>query len=144
MIGAGRLGVVLGEPVATTLLLDLARRALGHERVLLVVGPERHDPHVAAISGATGVEIARDATEFTSVAYVDTAEGDLDVVRTVGAHRVIRPFAEAGWTHADVLGCADALLLDIPTRPDAQGADTAATAATGPVRLAAAGEGLPT
>lgn len=129
LIGAKRLGIACGRGDAARVLLVLAARALGHERVVALHDARDASPDdttLAELAGTLGVRlvavpflgagVATDAPEVAdldTVAYPDTADvmrrAGRPAVRAATPLRVLYPLAEAGLGKADLDRLADAL-----------------------------------
>lgn len=132
LIGAGRLGVAFAGDPQSALLLTISARALGADRVTVLVDPSRRAvarqaqelahavaadlglPVVHATAGNPG-RLPREVPVDT-IAYCDIPNGDAIggvPVRAVGHRRILYPFALAGLRRADVHACAQALGLSV-------------------------------
>ncbi len=137
LIGAGRLAVAYAADPPSTLLLSIAARALGPERVWLLHDPVQppapeHDALAQLVAASLGLELlhtwaphgsrARDLSGLPvdSIAYSETSDGaGRAPMRPVGRQRVLHPFATAGLTSAQITRCAHAMGLAAPPVPSA-------------------------
>lgn len=139
LIGAGRVAVAFSADPQSALMLAIAARALGADRVSLLLDPmrpptSRDDALAVAVAGELGLivlrtwspELARprDLAELPvdTIAYCAAVDEPGRVpVRVVEGQRVLFPFVEAGLHSADLVACALALGL-----VDVRAADTGA------------------
>lgn len=130
LIGAGRVGVAFAGDPQSALLLTISARALGTDRVVLLIDPSRHPipqadelAHVVAtdlglpvLHAVVGGHPGRVPHELPvdTVAYCDIPDVRVTgrvPVRAVGDRRVLYPFALAGLISSDIERCARALGL---------------------------------
>lgn len=131
LIGAGRVGVVFGGDPRSALLLTISARALGAQRVALVLDPTQRpapaaDALAQLVADALGLPVLRTwrsaghgsarralaELPIDTIAYCDVAEARSGApMHAVRRQRVIFPFAEAGLSGCDIAACARALGL---------------------------------
>lgn len=122
------MGVAFAGDPQSALLLTICARALGTDRVSLLIDPTRRatsesDELAHVVATELGLPVVRDAAHpgrlprqlpVDTIAYCDIPDAGVTggvPVRAVGDRRVLYPFALAGLTRADIEACARALGL---------------------------------
>lgn len=132
LIGAGRLAVAFAGDPQSALLATIGARALGTDRVTLLIDPTRRvvAPQADELAHAMATDLGLPVVHapagnpgrlphevpVDTIAYCDIPDGASTgsvPVRAVGDRRLLYPFALAGLTRADIDACADALGLSV-------------------------------
>ncbi|GAB95528.1 hypothetical protein KILIM_022_00120 [Kineosphaera limosa NBRC 100340] len=136
LIGAGRVAVSFSGDPQSALLLTIAARALGAQRVSLLLDPIRppapgDDALAQEIASELGCRVLRTWSPgqarptdvahlpIDTVAYCAAVDAPGRVpVRTVDRQRVLFPFVEAGVRLTEVAACAQALGVSAQRLPN--------------------------